>query len=377
MNMSITATGDHVNRSAAVAVYGATGYTGRLIARELVDMGVETVLTGRSSAPLYALSDELHGVPTVSVLSIDDARGLAALCASVRTVINAAGPFSVTCEPIARAAVAGGTHYVDISGEHHAIRFVLDDLADAARTNGVALLPASAFYATLSDLIVGIAANDLGRVDDIDLAYLVTDWTPSGAAFVNRLEGVAQPMIQYDRRLVTVPRPPTTRTFDFGPPIGRRRVTMYPAPENMTIPRHVDVGRLRTSMTTSTLVPGPLGRFTPQLARATAALLKTPAAGLVEKLVAKTSGGSRQRIMHDPTSFHLVARLTGPSGQRTAQLSGRGIFDITGPIAARTAARTLHDDFDLSGPLSATEVLDPVEFLDALIGRGITYAIKS
>jgi len=372
-----TSTNDAAVRPGAVAVYGATGYTGRLIAAELVQMGIATVLAGRSRESLEQLAAELNGVPDVVAVALDDHAALKSLCAGVRTIVNAAGPFSATCEPIARAAVRAGTHYVDISGEHHAIQFVLNDLADGARTAGSALLPASAFYATLCDLLVGIAARRLERVDDIDLAYRVTDWIPSGAAFVNRLEGVGQPMIQFDRSVVTVERPPPTRSFDFGAPIGPQRVAMYPAPEIQTLPRHIDVGRIRSSMTTSTLVPGPLGRFTPQLARVTAAGLKRAAtAKLVERVMAATSGGSRERVMNDPTRFDLVAHLSGPAGTCTASLSGPGIFDITGPIAARIAARTLDDDFDLTGPLSATEaVADPSAFLDALEDRGISYTI--
>ncbi|MEU0544663.1 saccharopine dehydrogenase NADP-binding domain-containing protein [Nocardia sp. NPDC005978] len=359
-----------------VAVYGANGYTGRLITRELLAMGHEVTVAGRSVEPLRSLAAECGGGVRRAVVTLDDHAGLLALAASVRTVVNAAGPFSRTCAPVARAAVAAGAHYVDISGEQHAIRALFDNHGPDAIANGVALLPASAYYATLCDLLVGLTAGESGPIDDLDIAYHVRGWVPSGAAFVNRLEGIGQPMIQYDNGFVDVVRPPATRTVSFGPQARPRRVTMYPAPEVLTIPRHVDAARIRTSMTTSTLIRKPLGRLVPYISAVAAAVRDTPAAGPTERLLALGATGSSIRVHDDPSSFDLVAVLHGRDGTRTATLSGPGIFDITGPIAARIAARTLAADFGRSGPLAASEVLDPREFLDGLRDRGVTYRIS-
>ncbi|MGX1806528.1 saccharopine dehydrogenase NADP-binding domain-containing protein [Nocardia sp. NPDC055321] len=359
-----------------IAVYGATGYTGGLITRELVEMGHEVTVAGRSRDALTELAGEFGGAVRPVVAGLDDAAGLHDLAASVRTVVNAAGPFSRTCAPVARAAVAAGSHYVDITGEQHTIRWLFDTLGTTAAVNGVALLPASAYYATLCDLLVALAARDAGPIDDLDIAYRVTGWVPSGAAFVNRLEGIGQPMIQYDNGFVDVTRLPATRTVSFGPELGSRRVTMYPAPEVLTIPRHVDVARVRTSMTTSTLIRKPLGRLVPHVGTLAALARHTPAAGLVERILAAGLTGTPTRVHADPTRFDLVAHLRTRSGTHTALLSGPGIFDITGPIAARVAAHTLTPGFAAAGPLAAAELLDPAPFLDALLDRGVTYRIS-
>src|SRR5882672_4544417 len=122
----------------AIAVYGATGYTGRLIAQELVEIGHEVVISGRARASLELLADDLPGPVRVVVAELTDDAALRDLSESVRTIVNAAGPFSATCAPVVAAAIDGGSHYVDISGEQTAIRLVLDDHAATAQEVGVA-----------------------------------------------------------------------------------------------------------------------------------------------------------------------------------------------------------------------------------------------
>ncbi|MFN7133014.1 MAG: hypothetical protein ACK4N5_13110, partial [Myxococcales bacterium] len=59
-----------------VVVYGATGYTGRLVCRELDALGVRFAVAGRDAGRLKALSDELPSHPQVFLVSLDDAPGL-------------------------------------------------------------------------------------------------------------------------------------------------------------------------------------------------------------------------------------------------------------------------------------------------------------
>ncbi|MBF6328103.1 saccharopine dehydrogenase NADP-binding domain-containing protein [Nocardia transvalensis] len=357
-----------------IAIYGATGYSGRSIAKELIAMGHDVLLTGRSPSALRQLSAELGGVDH-HVVELDDSHGLAALASRVGTLVNAAGPFARTCAPVAAAAIAGGCHYVDISGEQQAIRALFDTYGSAAAAADVALVPSAAFYAALADLLVSLAATGFERVDDLDLAYHITDWVPSGAALEARLRGLALPVMAFDDGLVELRGQPPTRSMDFPAPIGRRRVVAYPLPEVLTIPRHVPVRRIRPAMTASTVVPAFAERFAPQLSRVFAWGLRSPLSGAFERVAVAAGGGVRTRIANDPTHFHIVARLSGGGMHRTAALSGPGIFDSTGPIAARIAGRTVEDDFTASGPLAAAEVVDPAEFLDALRERGIRYRI--
>ena len=91
-----------------IAVYGASGYTGRLISAELGRMGADFVLAGRDLAKLERVAADVGG-PPVRAAALDDPAALADLLAPCASVIAAAGPFSLHGEPVVRAAVETAT----------------------------------------------------------------------------------------------------------------------------------------------------------------------------------------------------------------------------------------------------------------------------
>ncbi len=121
-------------------LYGATGYTGRLVLDELERRGLECVLGGRDEAKLARLADGRGA--TVRVAPLDDARALRELLADASAVISCAGPFTLAGHALVRAAIDTGTHYVDSTGEQPFIKQVFDDHGAAAERAGVALVPA-------------------------------------------------------------------------------------------------------------------------------------------------------------------------------------------------------------------------------------------
>lgn len=363
------------NRRGAVLVYGATGHTGRLVVAELVAMGVDVVVAGRSRPRLEAFADTLPRRIPVRVAQIEDDAALRAMCVGITTVVNTAVSAKFDGPLVARAAIAAGCHYVDVIGDAMSVRAMIDELGSVAVAAGVALLPACAFFSVLSDLLLTVAAADLGEIADIDVAYWVDGWRPSGLAYASFLELTGKPMLEHRHGPVVVPRVPATRIIDFTPPIGARRVTMWPGPELVLTPRHLPVAVLRTSMTTSTLAPRPFGPVVPQVARLLALGLRhTPTAGPTERLFALTTGGRHDPILHDPTRFAIVAHLRGAT-TRTAVLRGSGIYTITIPIAARIAAQTLAPTFTGRGPQAPAEIVDAAGFLDELAEYGLTRRI--
>jgi short subunit dehydrogenase-like uncharacterized protein len=360
--------------SAPIAIYGATGYCGELIARELQALAHPVVLAGRDEDALRDLASSLSPAE-YRTITLDDAEGLRRLCADVSAIVNAAGQFSKTTEPVVRAAISGDAHYLDISGEQRPIRWTMEQ-AKSASEAGIALLPCMGFQPALCDLVVALAASDMSDVAEIDVAYAIRAWRPSGGTVGARLETLVDPvLLQYDGGIVDLRRTPPTRIFDFPAPIGARRVMRYPAADALTIPRHLAVRRVSTYMTTSTLAPPHVERFVPHLTRWTGRALRSPARALVERAVIARWGGSHERYEDDPTTFDIAARLSGSAGARTALVSGRGIFDICGPLTARIAGRVVDPSFARSGVVSAPEIVEAEDFLNGLAAHGVTYSI--
>jgi short subunit dehydrogenase-like uncharacterized protein len=105
-------------------VFGATGFTGRLVAEYLLqtyggDGTVSWAMAGRSLAKLDSVRSEIGAPPSLPLLHADagDAASLAALVRQARVVISTVGPYQLHGEPLLRACADAGTDYVDLCGE--------------------------------------------------------------------------------------------------------------------------------------------------------------------------------------------------------------------------------------------------------------------
>ena len=110
------------DREFDIVVFGATGFTGRLVAEYLHISGADGArwaIAGRSLDKLGQVRDELHLPPAVALLKADagDAASLKALVARTKVVITTVGPYQLHGEPLATACAEGGTDYVDLCGE--------------------------------------------------------------------------------------------------------------------------------------------------------------------------------------------------------------------------------------------------------------------
>lgn len=79
-------------------IYGATGYTGRMIAAQAKSAGLNTIIAGRNRQRLAALAGELD--VSMRVFGLEDAAESALQLAGVGVVLNCAGPFAATAEPL-------------------------------------------------------------------------------------------------------------------------------------------------------------------------------------------------------------------------------------------------------------------------------------
>jgi short subunit dehydrogenase-like uncharacterized protein len=118
--------------AATIAVYGATGHTGRLVAAELAARDNDIVLAGRDAGALHALADELDTSVGVRVAALDDPAALRTVTENVAVMINCAGPFSRSGDPVASAAVATGCHYLDHAAEPLHIKHLFDTFQGAS-----------------------------------------------------------------------------------------------------------------------------------------------------------------------------------------------------------------------------------------------------
>lgn len=138
-------------------VFGATGFTGRLVAEYLHLSGAEGArwaIAGRSLDKLGKVRDELHLPPSVALLKADagDAASLKALVARTRVVITTVGPYQLHGEPLATACAEGGTDYVDLCGEPLWMARMVDKLTPLAQKSGARIVFSCGFDSIPFDL---------------------------------------------------------------------------------------------------------------------------------------------------------------------------------------------------------------------------------
>lgn len=205
-------------------LYGATGYTGRLVAEEAVKRGHKPLLAGRSENKLKPLAERL-GLDYVAV-SLDDAEKLHSAAASVAAVYHAAGPFTRTAEPMLRACLAAGAHYLDITGELNVYQTAFH-YDNAAREKGVAILPGVGFDILPSDCLLKYVADQLPDATHLEIVIDAPNTTsgtagtsPGTAKSILEILAHSGNVIRRDGKLVNVPFGSGARWFQF--PYGRR-----------------------------------------------------------------------------------------------------------------------------------------------------------
>ncbi len=134
----------------SILIYGATGYTGRLIARMAARSAMTVTLAGRDEETLRALASET-GFAYVAVDLADNAR-LLEIVSQYDVVLHIAGPFSRTAAPMVEACLTAGCHYLDITGEI-AVFARHRELDRRARENGVMIMSGVGFDIVPSDCL--------------------------------------------------------------------------------------------------------------------------------------------------------------------------------------------------------------------------------
>jgi short subunit dehydrogenase-like uncharacterized protein len=354
----------------AVAVFGATGYTGRLIAHDLQRNGLPLLLAGRDAAKLGALAEQLGGAETL-VANVGDQASLDAMAARARVLINCVGPFVDFGEPVVRAAIAAGAHYVDTTGEQPFLHAML--VHDTwAKSQGVAVIPALAFEIALGDCGAALAAAELDEVDTIAVTY-VTRFHLSQGTKRSALRVLQETGLAYVDGKWVAELPARHSTFiELPRPIGTTAAVSFPSGEVMTIPRHVRVREVRTYIS----LPVIAARLLSSTGALAGSLARSPVGQLGHWLLGSaTDGPDEETRRHDV--FHVVVdargRRRGKAAAHRLVVRGRDPYGLTAAICRHGASLLLNNGRRAAGVLSPAMAFDARRFLDGLAADGVAY----
>lgn len=193
-------------------IYGATGYTGRMAAVRAKETGLDFVVAGRDFAKLLDLASELKVEHRNFELHDPDAIQVA--LAGISVLLNFAGPFARTAEPLVRACMKAGVDYLDITAEINVYRLA-ERLHQEASDAGVMLLPGVGWDVVPTDCLACIVAGQVHDPQILRIALQVAGSMSRGSAIsAGEIIGAGL-MTRIDGELLATPDTKSA-FFDFG-----------------------------------------------------------------------------------------------------------------------------------------------------------------
>ncbi len=193
-------------------IYGATGYTGKLVARTAKALGMRPIVAGRNEARLKSVAGQ-HGFE-FRAFDLGDTAALTEVLSEVDAVLHIAGPFSQTSKAMLDACMRTGTHYLDITGEID----VFEACAardEEARKAGIMVMPGVGFDVVPSDCLAAHMKARMPDAVELTLAISGLGQMSRGTAKTG-VESVGKgTRVRRDGQIVTLKTPPRGE-FDFG-----------------------------------------------------------------------------------------------------------------------------------------------------------------
>jgi short subunit dehydrogenase-like uncharacterized protein len=341
-----------------IAVYGATGYTGRLVCAELHRKKLPFLIAGRDETKLRALADAV-GRPEFVVAPLDDSTALQRLAARGKVLLDCAGPFVRMGKPVQDAALAAGCHFLDITGEPAYIRETISRDAEA-RARGIALVNSVGFDVVPTDCAAVLAAEQAGApVDRVRIAFTTrpmrfTQGTARSAVESTHLGSLAWDGGEWKRE----PVGHEVWEARFPDPFGAKTCVSLPLADVVTAPRSTGARQVRVFV--------PMSPALARLSRFTRRLFKlSPVRALAERWVqAQPEGPSDEERAR--SCFAVVAEAVGAKGTHRAIITGGNGYEFTAVSAVLCAELALRPGFDKKGTLTPTQAFGARPLLDGL-----------
>lgn len=170
-------------RAFDVVVYGATGFTGQLVAEYLAKKGEiapdRWAIAGRNAAKLegvraaLAKIDERLASLAIIEASADDPASLARMAERTRVVLTTVGPYIRYGEPVVEACVKASTHYVDITGEPEFVAGIEKRFGAEAEAKKLKIVSCCGFDSIPHDLGVLYTVEQLAPAESVEIAGYV------------------------------------------------------------------------------------------------------------------------------------------------------------------------------------------------------------
>lgn len=342
-----------------IVLFGATGYTGRLVADALVKRGARPLLAARNETAVKQMAEELGGLDA-TMADVSSPETLRAVVTKETVLVSTVGPFLRWGGTALDAAIDAGAVYLDSTGEPPFIREVFEQRDGRARATGATLITAFGYDFVPGNLAAALALERAGdRAAKVSVGYFITG---GGRNFKEMMSGgtaasiagvMMAPHFGYqDGRVVTERSAKRVRSFAAGSK--QLSGVSIGCSEHLSLPRiypslrEVDVylgwfgpgSRAMQAMSMLGEVPG----------------VRTGAEKLSERFVKGSTGGPGPEARAKSGSL-IVAEAEDASGSviERVELRGPNGYTFTGDVLAWGAAQAAERGVGGTGSLGPVE----------------------
>jgi short subunit dehydrogenase-like uncharacterized protein len=352
-------------------VYGATGFTGRLVVDEVRRRGLDPVLGGRDRTALEALAEEVGGAE-VRIADALRPETLAPLFDGIGCVVSCAGPFARLGEPVLRAAIEAAAHYLDTTGEQAWMARAMDLLSADAERRGTTAVLAHAFEYAIGDCLVRIGIEEVPGAETVEVFNRVEGFGTSRGTKKSALDALLQPTLAV-----------VNGRRHEEPPFSRRARVRFPDEEELRTGVSFGGGEVLSApgyaasvrtVRTHLVVPPGLAWVLPVLARGGAPLLRSRLRRVLERRIDASGFGPGEERREQ--LWWVLARVRAPGGRGVrVTASGYDSYGITAVLGALGARWLLEGRARATGVVTTARAFEPRALLGALADSGVSWRI--
>jgi len=353
-----------------IVVFGATGYTGKLVSEALVKRGARPVLAARSQEKLDQLADDLGTGATpleTATADVGEPKSVRALVERRDVLVSTVGPFARWGNAAADAAVDAGALYIDSTGEPAFIRRVFEEYGPRADRSGTGMITASGYDWVPGNLAGALALREAGdQATRVAVGYFIKGGASMSGGTAASAAGVfLEPSFAYrDGKIVTERSGRRARSFRmngkewWGVSVGGTEHFALPRVHPALEEVDVELGWMGSASRLMPVVSAPVEL----LARV------PPAKAGIERLLrtfVKGSTGGPDAEARSKSSSHVVGVAADAEGRDLAEAHLEGVdgYTFTGDFIAWAAAEAATNGFKATGALGPVDAfgLDRLE----------------
>lgn len=350
-----------------VVVFGATGFTGKLVVSSLVALGVRNIVLGGRSEDRLADLAKKHGGLEYRVADARSPETLGPLVRGAHVVVDTAGPFLELGEPVVRAAIEAGAHFLDTTGEQAYMVRVLERYHGAAKLKKLAVVNGHAFEFALGYCTASLLADWDPDCDTIDVFNRVAGFGSTRGTQKSAIGAIMEPaLIRKNGRLVRRGLSPVPERVSMPGSDKVELAVPFPGGEALHLARaHPGV----LNVTTNLVLPEKLAIATMGAWSLRPAVRVLGKLGALEPVIARIESGPEGPTdeEREAQNFQVLAR----GRKRAVMATGRDPYGITGVIAALGAKLLCEDAPHAVGVVSTDQAFGARAFMDALRPHGV------